>query len=115
MSELSDEIVVTPKENGRVDVVVDQVDQAGTPQDFLPLSGMMEIADPNKEDSEKLSTVWDYFKIDKKSNAEILYAIKSLENRMAAPGLNETRLNKLYQWVRVRKDIESNEKLLNSL
>lgn len=112
---MNDEIVVTPKDNGRMDVEVKQVDQTGTPQDFLPLSGMMDISEPGKEDSEKLSTVWDYFKADGKSNAEILYAIKSLENRMASPTLNETRLNKVYQWVRVRKDIESNEKLLNSL
>jgi len=114
MSELSDEIVVTPKENGRMDVEVKQ-QVTGEPQDFQPLAGMMDIGEPSKEDSGKLSTVWEYFKGEGKSNAEILYAIKSLENRMSAPGLNETRLNKLYQWVRVRKEIESNEKLLNSL
>lgn len=114
MSELSDEIVVTPKDNGRMDVEVKQ-QATGEPQHFQPLAGMMDINEPSKEESEKLSTVWDYFKGESKSNAEILYAIKSLENRMAAPGLNETRINKLYQWVRVRKDIESNEKLLNSL
>lgn len=115
MSELSDEIVVTPKDNGRVDVEVTPNSNSGEVQDFLPLSGMMDIAEPSKEDSEKLSTVWNYFKGDGKSNAEVLYAIKSLENRMQAPGLNESRLNKVYQWVRVRQEIESNEKLLNSL
>jgi len=114
MSELSDEIVVTPKDSGEVNVEVKQQTD-GEPQHFLPLAGMMNIQEPSKEDSEKLSTVWDYFKGDGKSNAEILYAIRSLENRMSAPGLNETRLNKVYQWVRIRKDIESNEKLLNSL
>lgn len=112
---MNDEIVVTPKDNGRMDVEVKPASDTSAPQDFLPLSGMMDISEPGKEDSEKLSTVWDYFKADGKSNAEILYAIKSLENRMASPTLNETRLNKVYQWVRVRKDIESNEKLLNSL
>jgi len=113
---MNDEIVVTPKDNGRMDVEVKPSETTGAIQEFTPLSGMMDITEPNKEDSEKLSTVWDYFKADgKKSNSEILYAIKSLENRMASPGLNETRLNKVYQWVRVRKDIESNEKLLNSL
>lgn len=114
MSELSDEIVVTPKENGRMDVEVKQQVTEG-PQDFLPLAGMMDITTPSTEDSGKLSEVWEYFKGEGKSNSEILYAIKSLENRMAAPRLNETRLNKLYQWVKVRKDIESNEKLLNTL
>ena len=39
--QMNDEIVVTPKDNGRMDVEVKQVDQTGTPQDFLPLSGMM--------------------------------------------------------------------------
>lgn len=111
---MNDEIVVTPKDNGHMDVEV-KPSEAGVVQEFTPLSGMMDITEPSKEDSEKLSTVWDYFKGENKSNAEILYAIKSLENRMAAPSLNESRLNKVYQWVRVRKDIESNEKLLNSL
>lgn len=115
MSELSDDIVVTPKDNGAMDVEVKPSESTGVIQEFTPLSGMMDINEPSKEESEKLSTVWDYFKGENKSNAEILYAIKSLENRMQAPSLNESRLNKVYQWVRVRKDIESNEKLLNSL
>ena len=111
---MNDEIVVTPKDNGGMNVET-KAPELGSVQEFTPLSGMMDITEPSTEDSEKLSTVWDYFKGENKTNAEILYAIKSLENRMAAPGLNETRLNKLYQWVRVRKEIESNEKLLNSL
>lgn len=112
---MNEEIVVTPKENGKMDVSV-KPSESGEVKSYLPLQGFLELDTPSKEDSGKLQEIWDYFNPDgKKSNAEVLYAIRSVENRMGGLGLNETRLGKIYQYARLRKDIETNEKLLNEL
>ena len=111
---MRDEIVVTPKENGSMGVEVKAPE--GEVKTYLPLQGFLEIDSTDKETSDKLKDVWDYFNKDgKKSNAEILYEIRSQENKMGGIGLNETRLGKIYQYVKIRKDIETNEKLLNEL
>ena len=44
-----------------------------------------------------------------------MYAIKSVENRLGALKMGETRMGKIYEYARIRKDIETNQKLLNEL
>jgi hypothetical protein len=111
---MSEEIEVTPKDNGTVNV---EVKDAGVVEvnDAQPLVSFLSIDDISKEDAERVKEVWDYFAKDGKTTSEILYNIQSRENRMGGLQLNETRLDKLHRWVKITKDIENNEKLRNSL
>ena len=49
------------------------------------------------------------------TDADLMFAIKSVENRLGTLKMGETRLGKLYEYARIRKDIETNTKLLNEL
>jgi hypothetical protein len=111
---VNEEIEITPKDNGQVDV---EVKSTGTVEvnNAQPLVSFLSIQDISKEDAERVKEVWDYFSKDSKSTSEILYNIQSRENRMGGLALNESRLDKLHRWVRITKDIENNEKLRNSL
>lgn len=112
---MNDEIVITPKEDGKMDVTTKAPDAVEVGH-YAPLQGFLEIDSPSSEDKDKLKEIWEYFNPDgKKTESEVLYAVKSTENRMGALGLGETRLNKIYQYARLRRDIETNEKLLNEL
>ena len=49
------------------------------------------------------------------TDAELMYAIKSVENRLGTLRMGETRLDKVYEYAKLRKEIDTNEKLLSQL
>lgn len=109
------EIVVTPKHDG--DVVDVSVEQKSAPVeiDAMKVVGLLG-GDPNDTDGTgQAKFIRDYFYKEGMTDAELMYAIKSVENRLGALKMGETRLGKIYEYARIRKDIESNERLLNEL
>lgn len=110
-----EEIVVTPKHDG--DVVDVSVEQKSAPVeiDAMKVVGLLG-GDPNDSDGTgQAKFIRDYFYKDGMTDADLMYAIKSVENRLGALKMGETRLGKIYEYARIRKDIETNEKLLNEL
>jgi hypothetical protein len=110
-----DEIVVTPKHDG--DVVDVSVEQKSAPVEIDSIKIVNLLGgDPNDTDgSSQAKFIRDYFYKDGMTDADLMYAIKSVENRLGALKMGETRMSKIYEYARIRKDIETNEKLLNEL
>lgn len=112
---MDDKIIVTPTDTG-AEVTVDQTTTPSETVDYTPLQGMLNVEEPTTDDKDALKAVWDYFNPDgKKSAAEVMWAVRDVENKLQPARMGETRLNKVYEYVRLRKDIETNEKLLKLL
>ena len=84
--------------------------------DIIPIQNMFEITNPTTEDTKKLQEIWDYIKDTTQSDmtSERLYSLRMLENRLSRPRLGESRLGKLYNFVKVNKEIQTNEKIRDS-
>jgi hypothetical protein len=110
-----DEIVVTPKHDG--DVVDVSVEQKSAPVEIDSIKVVNLLGgDPNDTDgSSQAKFIRDYFYKEGMTDAELMYAIKSVENRLGTLKMGETRLGKIYEYARLRKEIDTNEKLLNQL
>lgn len=108
-------IVVNPKHDGEVvDVTVEQK-SAPVEVDAMKVVSLLG-GDPNDTDGgNQAKFIRDYFYKEGMNDADLMFAIKSVENRLGALKMGETRLGKLYEYARIRKDIETNTKLLNEL
>lgn len=111
---MDEKIVVTPKDQG-VDVNVERsTDHESV--DYTPIQGMLGVEEPTSSDKDNLKDVWTYFNPDgKKSAAEVMWAVRDVENKLEPARMGETRLNKIYEYVKLRKTIEENERLLKLL
>lgn len=111
----SEEIVVKPKHDG--DVVDVSVEQKSVPVEIDAIKVVNLLGgDPNDTDgASQAKFIRDFFYKDGMSDAELMYAIKSVENRLGTLKMGETRMGKVYEYARLRKDIDTNEKLLNQL
>lgn len=110
-----DEITVTPKHDG--DVVDVSVGQQSAPVEVDAIKVVSLLGgDPNDSNGTgQAKFIRDYFYKEGMTDADLMYAIKSVENRLGALKMGETRLGKIYEYARIRKNIETNEKLLNEL
>jgi hypothetical protein len=110
---MNDEVVVTPKDDG-VSVTVSSA-SAPVQIESIKVANMLGIPEADKDQTIQAKFISDYFHKEGMTDADLMYAIKSVENRLGALKLGETRLNKVYEYARIRKDIETNQKLLNEL
>lgn len=84
-------------------------------QQTAPLQGMLGVEKPGSRASQQLMDVWEYFSETAQGEADLLYQIRQIENRMAPPKLGENRLGKLHQWVKTQRTIKQNEEYLQAL
>jgi hypothetical protein len=110
---MNDEVVVTPKDDG-VSVTVSSA-SAPVQIDSIKVANMLGIPEADKDQTIQAKFVSDYFHKEGMTDADLMYAIKSVENRLGTLKLGESRLSKVYEYARIRKDIETNQKLLNEL
>lgn len=110
---MNDEVVVTPKDDG-VSVTVSSA-SAPVQIESIKVANMLGIPEADKDQIIQAKFVSDYFYKEGMTDADLMYAIKSVENRLGALKLGESRLSKVYEYARIRKDIETNQKLLNEL
>jgi len=110
-----DEITVTPKHDG--DVVDVTVEQKSAPVEIeaVKIVNLLGGKENDSDATNQAKFVRDYFYKEGMTDAELMYAIKSVENRLGVLKMGETRLGKVYEYARIRKDIETNERLLNEL
>lgn len=111
---MDEQIIVTPTDKG-VDTTVERTTDVER-TDFTPLQGMLGVENATQEDKEQLKSVWDYFNPDgKKSAAEVMWAVRDIENKLQPARLGETRFSKVLEYVKLRKNIETDERLLKLL
>lgn len=82
-----------------------------------PLAGFLNVSQPTAEQREQLKTVWAYAEnsTEDKSVASLLYAIQKIENRLSSPKLGETRLDKVYRYVKLQKQVDIATKMRDSM
>lgn len=99
---MNDEIEITP--NGpAMDVRV----VSATSPTLTPLHGYLAMYDADASTSDRIREVWDYF--GDEPIQDKLYEIRKLEDRLAPPKLGGTRLDKLYEYVKLTKEIGQRE------
>lgn len=106
-------IVVTPKEDS-VEVTVDQKSPP-VRIDAVKIINLLGGDINDNDGSNQAKFISDYFHKEGMTDADLMFAIKSVENRLGVLKMGETRLGKVYEYARIRKDIETNTKLLNEL
>ena len=79
----------------------------------LSLSGHFNIDLPTPEQSSKLRTIYNYAStIDPTVEPETI--LTQLEGRLGSPGLGESRLDRLYRWIKLKEQsISIDERLRN--
>ncbi len=81
--------------------------------DLSSFQSMLGIQEPNTQEKDQLKTI--YSKTEAKSMPSLMMALRGFENRLSAPKLGETRLGKLYHYVKAQKTVEEAEKWRNSM
>ena len=113
---MNDELIITPKNDGdNVEVSTKQADTASPSIESVRIANMLGVSEMDNSQSDQANFVKDYFYKDGMTDVELLYAVKSVENRLGVLKMGETRLSKIYEYARIRKDIETNQKLLDQL
>jgi hypothetical protein len=81
-----------------------------------PLTDFLQMDNPTSKEQDQLKEVWEYVLDSTKSElrTEQLMAIRHIEQRLAPPRLGQTRLDQLYQYVKLDKQAKSVEKLRDS-
>ena len=89
--------------------------ETGPAPDTLPtpLQGFLGVDRPTTEESQKLKEVWDFIEGD--SEADRLYKIQQLENRLGSPSLGQSRLDLVYEYAKLTKQITTLEKMRDGL
>jgi hypothetical protein len=73
---------------------------------YLPLTQFYNTQDMDQETQMKLQTVWQHFARDAKTPSTVLNKIKQEHFNMTQPNIGDTRLNQMYNYVRILQDIE---------
>lgn len=93
-------------------------DQPFTAKPFAPLVGFLDVGESEltNKNQTMLQEIWDYLGKDSKSEltSERLYALRSLENRLSAPRLGQSRLFKIHGYIQAQREVERAEKWRDS-
>lgn len=82
-----------------------------------PLTGFLQLVSPTSAEQDKLKEIWSYVEemTDSELETERLWAVRNIEQKLAAPRLGQTRLDQLYQYVTTDRQAKAAEKLRDSL
>lgn len=75
------------------------------PLEHMMIANRYNVDTPNKDESKKLMEIWEYGKnISKtKDSQDVIWQIMHLEGVLGAPKLGESKLDKVYRWVKLKK------------
>lgn len=75
------------------------------PVQHLSLASRFNIDTPTREENEKLQTIWSFAAEQAQTHdlQEILWSVIHLEQVLGAPKLGETRLDKVYKYIRLKR------------
>lgn len=77
--------------------------------DVSPVAGILGIDNPSAKQRDQLEFIAG--QVEGKDTPDLLFQLRSLEQRLAPPKLGETRLSVLYQYLRLQHQIKNTEKL----
>lgn len=83
--------------------------------ELLPLEGFLDVHDPGARQRTQMKAIWDYFSKDAQGTGDALFRIKQTEMKMMAPKLGESRLSKLYNYVKLQTQTQDLQAQLDSL
>ena len=83
---------------------VTQTTRSADHVEHLVLTDRFNIGIPTKEQDEQLQTVWSYIKQqgEERPISDLIWEVINLEQTIGAPKLGESRLDKLYRYVKLR-------------
>ena len=108
--EFSTEPVVKEPQKEEEIVEVSDETKASEPISHIDIYPYFDVDKASKSDDEKLRYIYDYFKDEATSKADLLWRIRSIENRIGTPELGVRRYEKVYRYLRLlgdKKEIES--------
>lgn len=72
--------------------------------EHLAIAQRYNITTPTKEENEKLQTIWNWVKQKggERSIQDVIWDVINLEGTIGSPNLGQTRLDKIYKYVRLR-------------
>lgn len=73
---------------------------------YMPLVKFYNIDNLDQTQQAKLQTVWEHFAKDAKTPSTVLKKITTEHHSMVQPNIGETRLQQMYNYVRILQDIE---------
>ena len=95
----------------QVKAVIEPVNQESQSAevDTTPVAGLLGVDSPSAKQKDQLNFIAG--QVEAKDNADLLFQLRSLEQRFAPPKLGETRLSVLYNYLRLQHQVKSAEKL----
>ncbi len=74
------------------------------PSEHLAIAERFNIQLATKEENEKLSTIWGYVKAKggEREMSDVIWDVINLELQLGSPKLGESRLDRLYKYVKLR-------------
>lgn len=80
-----------------------------------PLASFLSISNQTPKETEQLNYIYGEMRQDKDYNeGDILHKLRSVEQRVGMPALGETRLSKVYNYLRAQEQVRKAEKLRDS-
>ena len=98
--------------------IMDQPTDAGiqSPKvDFPQLKDYFNIESPTDAQKVKFAEIWEYFGEESKTIGDLMYKMRQLENRLGSPAIGETRMQKMYNYIKISKNIKDDEKRRDAL
>lgn len=83
--------------------------------ELLPLQGFLNIENPESKSRTQMKEVWDFFAEGSQGKGDALHKLKMTEMKMSPPRLGETRLSKLYNYVKLQSQQKQIEAEMNAL
>lgn len=82
-------------------------------QHISPIAGFLGVADQSNKDTEHLNYIYGELRGDSRefNEGDALHKLRSIEQRLGAPALGETRLGKVYNYFRAQENVRKAEKI----
>lgn len=112
--DLSADLKVTEVEGD----VMDQPPEAGirpTTTEYPQLKDYFNVDSPSDAQKEKFAEIWEFFSEDSKTIGDLMYKMRQLENRLGSPALGETRMQKMYNYIKISRSIKDDEQRRDAL
>lgn len=100
-----EEMANKPVEDGRLGIKID----------YPQLTDYFNLDTTTDAQREKIATIFDYFADESKTIGDLLYNMRILESRLGSPALGESRLQKMYNYIKITKSIKDQEKQRDAL
>lgn len=111
-----DEVEIEIEDEGEVSekaVAVIRQHQPENLSEVEPLIGFLGVADPqDRQNRTMLKEIWSHLK-DRPKTSEKLVALRDMESRLGMPKLGESRLSKLYSYIKAQEAVDEAEKIRN--